>query len=105
DRRHRCTCRAGAAPAPSAVIMRAFVALMPPAAVLAELAAALTPVQEAHRELRWTPRGQRHLTLAFLGEIDESVLPDLAERLARAARRHPPLNLVLGGAGRFGDRV
>lgn len=85
--------------------MRAFVALMPPAAVLAELAAALTPVQEAHRELRWTPRGQRHLTLAFLGEIDESVLPDLAERLARAARRHPPLNLVLGGAGRFGDRV
>ena len=85
--------------------MRAFVALVPPAAVLAELATALAPVQAAQPGLRWTPSGQWHLTLAFLGEIDEGVLPDLTERLARAARRHPPLELALGGAGRFGDRV
>ena len=42
---------------------------------------------------------------AFLGEIDENVLPDLTTRLARAARRHPPQELALSGAGRFGDRV
>jgi 2'-5' RNA ligase len=92
------------------VIMRAFVALIPPAAVLAELAAALAPVQAAHPDLRWTPAGQWHLTLAFLGEIDGDtldggVLPDLTARLARAARRHPPVDLALDGAGRFGDRV
>jgi 2'-5' RNA ligase len=67
-------------------------------------------VQTSHPGLRWTPAGQWHLTLAFLGEIDgdaldEGVLPDLTARLARAARRHPPQELALSGAGRFGDRV
>lgn len=90
--------------------MRAFVALIPPAAVLAELATALRPVQTSHPGLRWTPAGQWHLTLAFLGEIDgdaldEGVLPDLTARLTRAAHRHPPQELALRGAGRFGDRV
>ena len=85
--------------------MRAFVALTPPAAALAELEAAVAPLRAAHPGLRWTPAMHRHLTLAFLGEIDERVLPELTERLARAARRHGPLRLALGGGGRFGDRV
>jgi 2'-5' RNA ligase len=78
---------------------------MPPAAVLAELDAVVEPLRVAQPELRWTPRAQWHLTLAFLSEVDEAVLPDLSERLARAARRHPPTSLAFGGGGRFGDRV
>ncbi|HEX5812494.1 MAG TPA: 2'-5' RNA ligase family protein, partial [Pseudonocardia sp.] len=63
--------------------MRAFVALVPAAAVLDELAAAVAPVRAAHPDLRWTPPAQWHLTLAFLGEVDgdtvdEGVLPNLA---------------------------
>lgn len=85
--------------------MRAFVALIPPAGALAELATAVAPLRAAHPDLRWTPPAQWHLTLAFLGEVDESVLPDLGERLARAAHRHPPASLALAGGGRFGDRV
>ena len=85
--------------------MRAFVALVPPDAVLAELADAVAPIRAAHPDLRWTPAAQWHLTLAFLGEIDEDVLPELVERLARPARRHPPVPLALAGGGRFGDRV
>ena len=85
--------------------MRAFVALIPPAAVLAELDAAVAPLRTAHPVLRWTPGAQWHLTLAFLGEIDDRVLPELADRLERAGRRHAPMSLALGGGGRFGDRV
>jgi 2'-5' RNA ligase len=85
--------------------MRAFVALIPPAAAIAELAEAVAPVREAHPELRWTPAAQWHLTLAFLGEIDDGVLPELTERLARAARRNPRVSLAATGGGRFGDRV
>ena len=85
--------------------MRAFVALIPPADVVGELADAVAPVRTAHPDLRWTPSAQWHLTLAFLGEVDEGVLPDLTARLARAARRHPPATLALAGGGRFGDRV
>jgi RNA 2',3'-cyclic 3'-phosphodiesterase len=85
--------------------MRAFVAVIPSDEALAELAAAVAPLREAHPDLRWTPAAQWHLTLAFLGEVDEAVLPDLTERLARAAHRHPPTSLAFGGGGRFGDRV
>jgi RNA 2',3'-cyclic 3'-phosphodiesterase len=85
--------------------VRAFVSLMPPARALAELDAVVGSLRVAHPELRWTPTTQWHLTLAFLGEVDEGVLPDLGERIARAARRHPPTSLAFGGGGRFGDRV
>jgi 2'-5' RNA ligase len=81
--------------------MRLFVAIVPPSAVLAELAAAVEPLQAAVAELRWTGSGAWHLTLAFLGEVDDAVLPELSTRLERAARRHPPQRLEIAGGGAF----
>jgi 2'-5' RNA ligase len=43
--------------------------------------------------------------LTFLGEVPDDVLPDLRQRLARAAERHPALELRFRGGGRFGSRV
>lgn len=87
--------------------MRLFVAVLPPAAATAELAAALGPVRAlpGARELRWTASESWHLTLAFLGEVPDDVRPELDERLGRAARRHGPYPLRLSGGGRFGDRA
>jgi RNA 2',3'-cyclic 3'-phosphodiesterase len=85
--------------------MRLFVALTPPAEVVAELQAAIEPLRVEHNAMRWARPEQWHLTLAFLGEVDETARADLAERLARAASRASPLSLAVGGAGRFGDRV
>nr|WP_239029111.1 RNA 2',3'-cyclic phosphodiesterase [Pseudonocardia acidicola] len=82
-----------------------FVALTPPTAVLEELWTATEPLRADRPELRWTPPEQWHLTLVFLGEVDDRPREDLTERLARAAARHQPLELSLGGGGRFGDRV
>jgi RNA 2',3'-cyclic 3'-phosphodiesterase len=81
--------------------MRLFVAIEPPAGVLAELAAAVQPLQQAVPELRWTSSNAWHLTLAFLGDVDEAVLPELTTRLERAARRHPPQQLAIVGGGAF----
>ena len=85
--------------------MRLFVALTPPPSAVAEVLDATAGVRTAHPELRWTPPEQWHLTLAFLGEVDDRARDDLAARLGRAASRHPPLTLSFAGAGRFGDRV
>jgi 2'-5' RNA ligase len=85
--------------------MRLFVALTPPAECVDELSAALDGVRGALPDVRWAPPEQWHLTLAFLGEVDERALPDLTVRLARSAARHRPLDLRLAGAGRFGSRV
>lgn len=81
--------------------MRLFVAIEPPAGVLTELAAAIEPLQATMPDLRWTSRSAWHLTLAFLGDVDETVVPELTARLERAARRHPPQLLAIAGGGAF----
>lgn len=81
--------------------MRLFVAIVPPAGVLAELTAAVEPLQATAPDLRWASSAAWHLTLAFLGDVDEAIVPDLATRLERAARRHPPQELAIAGAGAF----
>ncbi|MGH4024572.1 MAG: RNA 2',3'-cyclic phosphodiesterase [Pseudonocardiaceae bacterium] len=85
--------------------MRLFVALSPPAEAVDDLRAGTAALREMAPQLRWTPPEQWHLTLAFLGEVEEPVLGALTNRLTRAAKRHPPLALSLGGGGRFGQRV
>ncbi len=81
--------------------MRLFVAIEPPAAALAELSAAVDPLRQRAPDLRWTSTPAWHLTLAFLGEVDEATVPELSTRLERAARRHPPQRLAIAGGGAF----
>jgi RNA 2',3'-cyclic 3'-phosphodiesterase len=81
--------------------MRLFVAVAIPAEVAGELEGAVAPLRDAWPGLRWTRREAWHLTLAFLGEVNEAVVPRLTPRLERAAARHPSLSLAVGGAGTF----
>jgi RNA 2',3'-cyclic 3'-phosphodiesterase len=81
--------------------MRLFVAIALPADAAGELDSAVAPLRLAWPELRWTGRDAWHLTLAFLGEVDEELLGKLGDRLQRAAARHGRLSLPLGGAGAF----
>ncbi|MFD9339160.1 RNA 2',3'-cyclic phosphodiesterase [Streptomyces sp. NPDC060028] len=83
--------------------MRLFAAVMPPATAVAELAQAVRPLRDDH--LRWTAEAGWHFTLAFMGEVEERLLPDLRARLARAATRSEPFALRLHGAGHFGRRA
>lgn len=85
--------------------MRLCVALTPPDEIVKELRASTAGLRELAPELRWTRAEQWHLTLAFLGEVADEVVDELARRLNRAAARHPPLSLAFGGGGRFGHRV
>jgi 2'-5' RNA ligase len=52
-------------------------------------------------DLRWTNREAWHVTLAFLGHVDESAAARLLPRLERAARRHHVFRLAFAGAGAF----
>ncbi|WP_065960972.1 RNA 2',3'-cyclic phosphodiesterase [Streptomyces sparsogenes] len=87
--------------------MRLFAAVLPPDPAVAELAARVGALRRLPGAdgLRWTERAGWHFTLAFFGQVDESVLPALHERLARAAHRHPPHEVRLAGGGRFADKV
>jgi 2'-5' RNA ligase len=86
---------------PKPPIMRLFVALLPPPEVLDGLEEFLGPHQVAWPDLRWLRRDLLHVTLAFLGEVDEGALDRLLPRLQRAASRCQRLRLSFAGAGAF----
>jgi 2'-5' RNA ligase len=72
--------------------MRLFVALRPPPAAIGHLAAALP---------RWPSVPDRwHLTLAFLGEVEDPA--PVAAGLRRVAAAAAPFPLALRGSGTFG---
>ena len=56
-------------------------------------------------DLRWTNREAWHVTLAFLGQVDESAAARLLPRLERAARRHhQAVRLTFAACGRLPRR-
>ncbi|MFC4592152.1 RNA 2',3'-cyclic phosphodiesterase [Sphaerisporangium corydalis] len=81
--------------------MRLFVALSPPPEGLAEVAEAVGSLGKDWPELRWVAPETWHVTMAFLGEVGEGVLPGLGVRLARAAARYPPMTLSFAAGGTF----
>jgi 2'-5' RNA ligase len=81
--------------------MRLFVAISPRPAVLGELDALVGPLRSGRPDLRWTNREAWHITLAFLGQVDEATAARLVQRLERAARRHHDIELAFSGAGAF----
>jgi 2'-5' RNA ligase len=52
---------------------------------------------------RWVDPGNYHVTLRFIGEVDEGLAGDIDEVLARIRAR--PFDLVLTGIGQFGERM
>ena len=81
--------------------MRVFVAIeLPPA-----IATALAAVQHEHHPrcpgVRWSPTRNIHLTLRFLGEIDEARVPAAINATRAAASHHAPIALALAHAGVF----
>lgn len=84
--------------------MRLFAAVLPPDEVCRELGAVVDELRELPGAdgMRWTGRPGWHFTLAFYGEVDDALVPELSERLERAARRTEPFELAVRGGGQFG---
>jgi 2'-5' RNA ligase len=80
-------------------LRRAFVAVVPPAPVLDALEQVVARVDAPSAAgLRWTPRGQWHITLRFLGSV---AAPDPVVAALRDALDVATGRIALGGCGGF----
>ena len=85
-------------------MLRLFVAIAVPAAVQDALARAQRRLQAAGVALRWVRPHGIHLTLAFLGNVDEARVAPVEEAMGAAAARSGPFDLSVAGLGRFPPR-
>lgn len=82
---------------------RCFVAVPIAEGLRAELAAAVGSWRGRSDldGLRWSDPAGWHVTLAFLGSVDASSVPEIARRLEDALRGHEPAQHATGGLGGF----
>jgi len=81
--------------------MRTFIAIALEAAARREIAAAEQALVAGGGAVRWVREENLHLTVAFLGDIDEALVPAIDRRLAPLAASTPPQRLGLAGVGGF----
>jgi 2'-5' RNA ligase len=80
-------------------MLRLFVGIGLPPDLKLRISLLCTGVPEA----RWVDAGNFHLTLRFIGEVDEGVASDIDAALLRLTA--PRFSLALAGVGQFGTRM
>lgn len=84
--------------------MRLFVALEVPEGPRRQVEARVRKVRRELPPARWVDLANAHLTLVFLGAIDDARVDGLAAELARACATHRPFTLRLAGGGTYPPR-
>ncbi|AEI64542.1 RNA 2',3'-cyclic phosphodiesterase [Corallococcus macrosporus] len=82
--------------------MRLFTAVTLGADLEARTARELHRLRPLAPQARWVKREGLHLTLVFLGDVEDARLPSLREALEPLGARHAPFTLSVAGGGTFG---
>ncbi len=81
--------------------VRTFVAVEAGPAVRQRAAKLIEEFAAAGAEVKWVEPDNLHLTLKFLGDVDERDIPRVCETVQRAAAEVAPFELEILGAGAF----
>lgn len=83
--------------------LRLFFAVWLPEEVRDRLWSSLSGLRDATPGVRWVPRDRYHITLRFLGDVREQMLPRLV-RAAAVLAGEPPFRVRVHGGGTFPRR-
>jgi 2'-5' RNA ligase len=84
-------------------VIRAFIAIDIPDDVRAAIADAQARLKRAHVAVKvsWTKIDNVHLTLQFLGHVEETTIERISQALAALTERHAAFDIPVRGAGAF----
>lgn len=83
--------------------MRLFLAIDPGDGFRRQIAGTVETIRASTSGIRWVRDGKLHVTLSFLGEIDESRVPDIVAAAGAVVTRHRPFSVSVQTAGVFPD--
>jgi RNA 2',3'-cyclic 3'-phosphodiesterase len=81
--------------------MRTFIAIEIPSEIKSALAALQTKLRRAGADVSWTKPENLHLTLNFLGEVDEQRIVEVEKACVSLAAEFQPFTLSLNDTGAF----
>src|SRR5262249_62425133 len=81
--------------------LRLFVAVLLPEDVRQRLAAAVERLRPLAADVAWVAPSNFHITLKFLGQVDEARVPVLADALQPAVADRPAFDGAVRGLGAF----
>jgi RNA 2',3'-cyclic 3'-phosphodiesterase len=81
--------------------LRLFIALETPADIRRAMGDILTSLRETDADVKWEPIDKLHATLKFLGDTDDTLLPDVVYSLEKCCTTSPVLSLLYAGLGCF----
>jgi 2'-5' RNA ligase len=84
--------------------MRLFIAFPLPEPVPTQLDEIISSLRRPGDNIKWVRPENLHLTVRFLGETDERLVPSLAVQIDRAAREAAPAECVIDRVGCFPNR-
>lgn len=83
--------------------IRTFVAVELADAVCVRASELIERLRTSGANLKWVERDRMHITLKFLGDVDEREVHEVCRSVSDAAREVPAFSLHCGGAAAFPD--
>ena len=84
-------------------LIRTFIAIEVPRAIQDKISSLQDALKKEGGKISWVKPENIHLTLKFLGNVEESKIDQIGEALTKAAERITPFNMIVKGTGAFPD--
>ncbi len=81
--------------------IRTFVCIPVPLSVKEAVGSFIKELKSCGGDIKWVSPDNLHLTLKFLGDVEESIISEIASCTAEAAASFSPFTVEIGGAGAF----
>ncbi|MCE5323308.1 RNA 2',3'-cyclic phosphodiesterase [bacterium] len=82
-------------------VIRTFVAVLIDDDIRRAVAEVQSRLKQLAPDVKWVAPENFHITLKFLGNVDESVIPDVISAVEDGARGFSPFDLAISGVGAF----
>lgn len=81
--------------------IRLFIAIEIPSEIRSGIGAVIRELKAANADVKWEQTDKLHITLKFLGEADERLVPDILSALESVGRGYHPLTIRYAALGSF----
>jgi 2'-5' RNA ligase len=81
--------------------VRTFIAFDTPSEIKEEICKIQSTLKEQRAEVRWESRNKFHVTIKFLGEVEENILPSVISAVKTITAQYHPFPVIYENVGAF----